>query len=755
MSKFLESFTFDRNTYRRTAEESADSVALHIEKVNRTEQLDKTASNIVGALASYMGVFTKNNGAYAPTKVASVFIELYAANKADSWRWLVARSLWKYVVPNGTACKANVPASAMGVTFAFFHVILQLLTHLSTESGKKRFLYFEELCNILSDDANWGKSGSLLFNEVIKGRISGHGGFGSRRSFLEDLENKSDTERSEYGIPRDNFNGLFLKAFAQTGFIDFKDGPDGKMVALALSPNLDVVLQRRLRFILDHPPIWDGSNWPGYMDIQAEDLPKEVSMDSTAPQSDSLYSSVGLQNLIVSAKADCDSSQISTTEEQLRRLVAALQTKRLLILTGLSGSGKTILADAFARWITPVCMKTDPLASGVTIESERISYYINASDQIAVEFWNSTDEATATKVTLPRAIIEEWAKYIKENELAKDTPARTIREGVKVASKFSDQLHSFETHLKAAAYALLDSGFSKQFARCRELVAVGADWTSNENLLGYPDALKSNSYRKPDNGALDLILRAKSDPINPYFLILDEMNLSHVERYFADFLSAMESGAEISLHAGDKNEIWDGVPGKLRIPSNLFVIGTVNVDETTYMFSPKVLDRANVIEFRVSREEMGGFLANPTKPNLDWIAGRGVKYAEAFAAAAAAQDVVLDIAIREAVAKVLMEFFPSLKEVGAEFGYRTAHEVCRFVHFHKELSGGDWKLEVAMDSAIMQKLLPKLHGSKKKLERVLATLQGLCVGKYPVSVEKIERMQKRLAEHGFTSFAEA
>jgi 5-methylcytosine-specific restriction protein B len=67
-----------------------------------------------------------------------------------------------------------------------------------------------------------------------------------------------------------------------------------------------------------------------------------------------------------------------------------------------------------------------------------------------------------------------------------------------------------------------------------ELIAVGADWTSNENLLGYPDALKEKSYRKPDNGALDLILRAQQNPALPYFLILDEMNLSHVERYIAD-----------------------------------------------------------------------------------------------------------------------------------------------------------------------------------------------------------------------------
>ncbi|MEX2607928.1 MAG: DUF3578 domain-containing protein [Kiritimatiellia bacterium] len=307
------------------------------------------------------------------------------------------------------------------------------------------------------------------------------------------------------------------------------------------------------------------------------------------------------------------------------------------------------------------------------------------------------------------------------------------------------------------------------------LVAVGADWTSNENLLGYPDALKEKSYRKPDNGVLDLILNAEKDPEHPYFLILDEMNLSHVERYFADFLSAMESGEPIHLHE-DTGEDWDGVPAKLTIPGNLFVIGTVNVDETTYMFSPKVLDRANVIEFRVDRDEMQAFLSNPVKPDLESIAGQGAAYAKAFTAAAKRKDVSLDDELKSQISGMLMTFFTPLQEAGAEFGYRTAHEICRFMYFHRELSGEDWSFDAAMDAAVMQKLLPKLHGSKKKLGPVLASLIRLCLSesvskdlpdplkdevlmkenaKYPVSLAKLKRMRQRLAEHGFTSFAEA
>ena len=88
------------------------------------------------------------------------------------------------------------------------------------------------------------------------------------------------------------------------------------------------------------------------------------------------------------------------------------------------------------------------------------------------------------------------------------------------------------------------------------LLPVGADWTSNENIVGYPNGLDESNYvTKP---ALELIRHAL-EPANrdlPHFLILDEMNLSHVERYFADLLSAIESGEEIPLYEGGGTQGW-------------------------------------------------------------------------------------------------------------------------------------------------------------------------------------------------------
>ena len=303
------------------------------------------------------------------------------------------------------------------------------------------------------------------------------------------------------------------------------------------------------------------------------------------------------------------------------------------------------------------------------------------------------------------------------------------------------------------------------------IVAVGADWTSNENLLGYADALQTGVYRPPVNGALELILRAHADTTNPYFLILDEMNLSHVERYFADFLSAMESSnAPLSLHGVDAGLQAGGVggaggvevPSSVALPDNLFIIGTVNVDETTYMFSPKVLDRANVIEFRATAAQMGAFLDDPAGIDLDGLASQGAGFATAFVARAQADADISALVDTQGAAVApklkadLLQVFDALAGVGAEFGFRTAKEIARFMVIHKELSGLDWQYKDALDAQVVQKLMPKLHGSARKLDAVLKALDTFATQHALVLTgEKVKRMQERLVRDGFTSFAEA
>ena len=292
-------------------------------------------------------------------------------------------------------------------------------------------------------------------------------------------------------------------------------------------------------------------------------------------------------------------------------------------------------------------------------------------------------------------------------------------------------------------------------------VSIGADWTNREPLLGYPNALNKDEYVKPESGVLQLLMRANKDPDKPYFLILDEMNLSVVERYFADFLSAMESGEPIKLWDNENGD----VPKEIELPKNVFIIGTINVDETTYMFSPKVLDRANVIEFKIAPDEMANYLDKTKDIHLENAYSACADMAADFVNKAKSQ-IQIDNADEKSV---LLSFFTELKKVNAEFGYRTVNEISRYLHFAGEKDG--LEKEKAIDTAILQKLLPKLHGSRKKLVPVLTSLWKLCLKdgvskeidvdfnkddfKYPESAEKIKRMYHAVVDNGFTSFAEA
>jgi len=303
------------------------------------------------------------------------------------------------------------------------------------------------------------------------------------------------------------------------------------------------------------------------------------------------------------------------------------------------------------------------------------------------------------------------------------------------------------------------------------IIPVGADWTNREPLLGYPNGLNSNEYITPDSGALNLIIEAsKIENANkPYFLILDEMNLSHVERYFADFLSVMESDDKINLYSGAARKDIDGIeiPKEIFWSKNLFIIGTVNIDETTYMFSPKVLDRANTIEFRVDESNIKSFFDLPSKIDLFVVESKGATMAKNF----------LEISLDNSIDKddeytvVFVKFFNELKRVGAEFGYRTAVEMLLLIKKLNTVSS--ISKNESIDIAVMQKLLPKLHGSRSKISKVLDALILLCLKdgqifsiaksdevileniNYPIAFEKLVRMYENALDNGFTSYAEA
>lgn len=372
-------------------------------------------------------------------------------------------------------------------------------------------------------------------------------------------------------------------------------------------------------------------------------------------------------------------------------------------------------------------------------------------------------------------------------------------------------------------------------SRIFELIPVGPDWTSPKRLVGYKTPF--GKERRDANGAvtnesyeitstLRLILRAHH-PLAaavPHFLVFDEMNLSHVERYFAPFLSLMEAGAILSDEAGIslidaddfalvasvlKDEDSKSLEAEaaealleagqaLVLPPNLFFVGTVNVDETTYMFSPKVLDRAHVIE--LNAEKPSDYLKGDRKSVagdklavevavkiLEGSIGDRAHLRNEVSNPADLLNKISDLGftpgqiheIRIQLVAVLDGCFESLAPVGFPFGYRISKEVFVYIIswlITKHQAGSSatdllTQWPEALDRAILQKVLPKIHGNRRTLGDSLKSLSSFLSGQessaskvgnrlelpgekpyLPLSRDKLDALVMRLGAGGYVSF---
>jgi hypothetical protein len=332
-----------------------------------------------------------------------------------------------------------------------------------------------------------------------------------------------------------------------------------------------------------------------------------------------------------------------------------------------------------------------------------------------------------------------------------------------------------------------------------ELVTVGPDWTSPKRLLGYrtpfgklrklEDETETNESYEITN-TVRLLLRASHPDVAevPHFLIFDEMNLSHVERYFAPFLSLMEAANVLDEKAGvtlideqdvaliaellkaENSESAEAraaealvVDGRsFTIPSNLFFVGTVNVDETTYMFSPKVLDRAHVIELESQKPSSYLLGEAVTKAGEEISVQQALELLQAsiedreeqrneFPNPAQILDRITDLgftdaeiaAIKQATARALDGCYQLLLPVGFPFGYRIPKEVFAYLRawMAAAMLRGTAKEAIlqqwpdALDRAVLQKVLPKIHGNKRTLGDSLRATAAFLAGGHAASAD--------------------
>ena len=439
--------------------------------------------------------------------------------------------------------------------------------------------------------------------------------------------------------------------------------------------------------------------------------------------------------------------------ELVANYILALQTKRFAILTGISGTGKTRIAKAVAEHFEHSEQRRVDTIPDDAIGIDAMPYMFKyprvmipvevaanlnllgpgtqlADRQIRIRYPEGPttltyhrDERGATAL-LFRGEFKEW---FRSNVKEGDRIWLRVREG---ETPDSDELE----------IGLSETELVEQPANNCVVVPVRPDWVDNRGLLGYLNPLTSE-YSTTQ--FLNLLLRARDEEKraeaagekpHPFFVILDEMNLARVEHYFSDFLSALESGEDIPLHENEaiesgESESGPQVPRKLKVPGNVLFTGTVNVDETTYMFSPKVLDRAFTIEFDqvdlkgfsedISSEDTSGLNLGSDQGPLDLLpSGRS----DDDDWKPSREDWVEFSKETPGHHKALLRLHDILEGQHRHFGYRVANEIARFVNLAREQAAEadtDAAVDAAFDLALLQKVLPKFHGTQQELESLL------------------------------------
>ena len=342
------------------------------------------------------------------------------------------------------------------------------------------------------------------------------------------------------------------------------------------------------------------------------------------------------------------------------------------------------------------------------------------------------------------------------------------------------------------------------------LVEVKPNWNDSTELLGYETVLDGGNYHLTK--FVKFLIKAMQHENVPFFVCLDEMNLAAVEQYFAEFLSILESRKDVDktikseplipaaiFNKYDNKLFKELFPPKekqekgtsytidndkiapcsnttykilreegLRIPRNLIVVGTVNMDDTTYQFSRKVIDRAMTIEMNeVNLNDMFDIEKPDALSYREDVVDKGWFFAPFAQSNNALQQMNGE---RELLAKKIKTTIgqtdadgtttpDSLEAILGKTPFRIAYRVVNelILHFYalrweNKDAGFEELYNKALDNILMMKVLPRIEGNEDLVKESLAQLATWTEVAYPKANAKIVEMRERLERSHFTSF---
>lgn len=506
---------------------------------------------------------------------------------------------------------------------------------------------------------------------------------------------------------------------------------------------------------------------------------------------------------------------LSFSPIQIATYVTALQAKGFVILSGISGTGKTKLAQAFARLLPQPTAQT---ASQAETESGAITLmpYMFRYNRLIIpkqltRLFDPPAPGETKEVLLRFDGGQQKCRLTHAAYGDTDYIALMLRGSARAwfhdTFQHGDTLviePEFDVEQNLAGFRFVDAKAAAQAAPAQptqqqpnwRFVPVRPDWRDSKSLLGYFNPL-AKEYVWTE--FLRFLVAAeksfRAGESLAWFVILDEMNLARVEYYFADLLSVLESGRQANGQTREPLRLdypgdvdGDLPPREIYLPPNLFFVGTVNMDETTHAFSPKVLDRAFTIEF--TEVDFAGYPPQSSQQveALTQQQREGLLRAFMLSGGAGHVDkgrVAGVIAAHPEVRQHLQTLNGLLQPYGMHFGYRVFDEMGSFLAaaeqntLFAELGG----VTGAFDAAVLMKVLPKFHGSRARLEGPLRAVLSWCLSPsapnptaissaldtvdsaigavqqlaaltyiYPRTAERVRRMIYSLYTDGFAAF---
>ena len=387
---------------------------------------------------------------------------------------------------------------------------------------------------------------------------------------------------------------------------------------------------------------------------------------------------------------------------------AIIRELRALDMLELDDSNSFYLSDVGKEWAQRIHWQPEALEPRLTPTDDLIAAPVE-SEPVSVRTPEITDirEEISERGHFPERVIRKLHAGLWANE----------RRHFAVLTGLSGSGKTLLARAYGEAVAGEDGGSGRQLCT----VPVQPGWYDPSALLGYVNPLQGDSYVR--TLFLEFLIGAADAPDRPFTVVLDEMNLSRPEQYLAPILSAMETGESLTLHR--EGDVFDGVPAQIRYPSNLAIIGTVNMDETTHGISDKVLDRAYTIEFWDVDLE-----AYPRWGERD-LSGEQ----------------------EDEVRLLLADLMASLRPARLHFGWRVVDDVLDYTDYVMADEGAP-NLADVLDDVVYAKVLPKLRGDdsprfREALKQSAEILKQHSLGN---SARKVEELSEDLESTGSARF---